>query len=739
MLPHLLLPALLCLGGLVPAAPQKTPEGKRSVADLVADLKKGEADRERAFRELEALGTKAEAAVPALAELLSSKDEYARLNATLVLGKIGRPSVAPLSKALASGDEEVRFYGAWGLGLVGPAAKGAAPDLVRALADKSAQVRRKAAYALGRVDPEPDAAAAALVGALEDADADVRTAAAAALVPLGKAAVPALVKALQGDKQALRPVAMKTLGEIGAAAERAIPDLKALLWKGEKDAEPAADALAGIGAAAIPDLTAAAAHDSDAVRGLALRSLQKIGAPAVPTIVDLLGAKYTDVRRQAATVLGVMLVRDKSVVIGLGYALKDKDVQVRRNALQSIRNLGTSAQLAEPYVSSLLVDLDPQLRLEAFQTLQGLGVDPRPGLKKALSHTDPAIRIPTASLMAALNVEVDLAEPVLLAGLKEKNEALKMQAAHSLSLRGLQADVVLPIFISGLKNELPSVRQQAAESIARYGPKARQAEPVLTAALDDADDGVRIRALTALRAVAEPKGLLPVMLKVLKGKDANLHGPAAQVVYQIGPEAVGALATALREEKAPALRMVCLQTLAMVGPPAKAAVPELIRALSDPVTRARLNAARALGNIGSDAKEALAALEKAELDQDTNVQQIAKAAKAQISAGANQKGFQVQGVLTADDPFDKVRQQHHHVVYTYYMKKGQTYTINLTSPWDNYLRLESPQGKELAQDDDSGGNLNARIVYAAAEDGWHRIIVTSYAARATGSYTLRVD
>jgi len=72
------------------------------------------------------------------------------------------------------------------------------------------------------------------------------------------------------------------------------------------------------------------------------------------------------------------------------------------------------------------------------------------------------------------------------------------------------------------------------------------------------------------------------------------------------------------------------------------------------------------------------------------------------------------------------------------MKGGQTYTLDLTSPWDKYLRLENARGEQLAQDDDSGGNLNARIVFRAPEDGWYRIIVTSYAPRASGNYTLRV-
>jgi hypothetical protein len=131
-------------------------------------------------------------------------------------------------------------------------------------------------------------------------------------------------------------------------------------------------------------------------------------------------------------------------------------------------------------------------------------------------------------------------------------------------------------------------------------------------------------------------------------------------------------------------------------------------------------------------------LTKAEKDADGNVQKIAQAALAQIRADPNGKDFEVQGVLTPGDPFDRVRTQHFHVVHTYRMKAGVNYTIDLRSQWDNYLRLENSRGVQLAQDDDSGGFPNARIVFRAPEDGWYRIIVTSFGGGASGPYTLKV-
>jgi HEAT repeat protein len=806
---HILVVILLGLGSwglLAPCGSAAQP--KRSVADLIAELKKGDNEKLKAIEELEALGDKAADAVPALIGLLSYKNEEVRLHVVMAMKRIGTPVVEPLTTALSAhypaagkfqprriaslirklgsgnfaerdkarkdleaiglpalealhkaskggdletnrravelvktieGYADIRFYMVWGLAFVGPPAKSATPVVIKALADPSAAVRRKAAYALGRIDADPDQVVVPLVAALGDADTDVREAAAAVLPKMSKVAVPVMIEALKGDNKNLLVMAMKILGATGAEGAAAIPELKRHLLEFKGFAEPAADALSGIGAKSIPALTAVAAEADAPARALAVNALFRVGAPAVPTFVDMLGSKHVDVQRHVAALLGNMQVFDKSVVIGLGFATKDKDFQVRLNALQSLQRMGTNSKVAEPYIVVLLTDLDPQIRLTAFHTLTSLGVDPRPGLKKALGHAELATRITTASLMSQLNLELALAEPILLEGLKAKDEALKMQAAHALSLRGLQENEVLPIFLDGLKNKLPSVRRQAAESIARYGAKASKAAPALIGALDDPDDSVCAAALAAVRVVgADPKTLFPAMVKVLRRKDTALHATASQTIFQVGPDAIDEIVSLLKKEEAPGIRLACLQTLAMVGPRAKDGVGELIKALDDPAARARMTAARALGNIGPDAKAAEDALTKAAKDADANVKQIAEAALTQIKADPNQKGFEVKGVLTPGDPFDRVRTQHFHVVHTYQMKAGQTYTIDLNSQWDNYLRLENALGVQLAQDDDSGGFPNARIIFRAPADGWYRIIVTSFGAGASGPYTLRV-
>lgn len=52
------------------------------------------------------------------------------------------------------------------------------------------------------------------------------------------------------------------------------------------------------------------------------------------------------------------------------------------------------------------------------------------------------------------------------------------------------------------------------------------------------------------------------------------------------------------------------------------------------------------------------------------------------------------------------------------MKAGKVYTIDMVSKdFDSYLRLFDPKGNQLEEDDDSGGDLNSRIVFNCTQDG----------------------
>lgn len=72
------------------------------------------------------------------------------------------------------------------------------------------------------------------------------------------------------------------------------------------------------------------------------------------------------------------------------------------------------------------------------------------------------------------------------------------------------------------------------------------------------------------------------------------------------------------------------------------------------------------------------------------------------------------------------------------LKKDTTYVIDLDSAFDNYLLLEGPDGKKLAEDDDGAGrNYNARITFSCPADAKYRVIATTF-GDGTGVYVLTI-
>jgi serine protease Do len=118
---------------------------------------------------------------------------------------------------------------------------------------------------------------------------------------------------------------------------------------------------------------------------------------------------------------------------------------------------------------------------------------------------------------------------------------------------------------------------------------------------------------------------------------------------------------------------------------------------------------------------------------------VAELSKEKKAGAGGPIVLEARSKLTDTDPEDKAKPRCRHQVHTLKLAAGETYTFDLESTrFDAYLRLEDSASKVLAQDDDSAGNLNARIVYRATKDDTVRIIVTSADPGRTGAYYLAV-
>jgi serine/threonine protein kinase/tetratricopeptide (TPR) repeat protein len=78
--------------------------------------------------------------------------------------------------------------------------------------------------------------------------------------------------------------------------------------------------------------------------------------------------------------------------------------------------------------------------------------------------------------------------------------------------------------------------------------------------------------------------------------------------------------------------------------------------------------------------------------------------------------------------------------YPVHFEVGKTYQIDLVSvEFDAYLRVLDDKGVERAWDDDSGGNLNARLLFQPKQTGQYIIVATSFHPGQFGGFVLAIQ
>jgi hypothetical protein len=101
--------------------------------------------------------------------------------------------------------------------------------------------------------------------------------------------------------------------------------------------------------------------------------------------------------------------------------------------------------------------------------------------------------------------------------------------------------------------------------------------------------------------------------------------------------------------------------------------------------------------------------------------------------------FRTAGQLTPNDPLDRGRPGSRCQIHRVRLQAGRTYEIDLHSQeFDAYLRIEDAAGNGLAEDDDGGPLLDARLVFTPARAGTYALVVTTFEPDETGSYVLSV-
>ncbi len=266
------------------------------------------------------------------------------------------------------------------------------------------------------------------------------------LVAIGHSAVPALVTSLKDlDREQTRLAAAQALTQIGPAARDAY---EALFDTAKKDWNPE-------------------------VRAISLEALVKLKAHREKTDEALIQASQDDEPRVRVQVLKLLSERyrtEQNVAVAI-KALEDPDVDVRKAAVELVRDYGGSADEAIPKLGMMASkDPDPGIRLSAIKALSDKGLKVT-GIIENLS-------------VAVTDVEMQ--------------GQIACEAIELLNRLGPKATPIVNVVVEALRHPNKNVRSDAARFLANFleVPKVKAA---LQAAEADDEESVRSAVKEALQ------------------------------------------------------------------------------------------------------------------------------------------------------------------------------------------------------------------------------------------------
>ena len=291
----------------------------------------------------------------------------------------------------------------------------------------------------------------------------------------GARAVPTLIDMLQDDDPSTRIVAAEQLGQVGPAAQAALPRL---LAQATQDGSQHANTTAAAAMKSI-DLTAARqvmTHfiprllDQDAQQRrtacAVLGSLGPVAKPAVPTLLTLVHDPDELVRRNAVMALASIGIPSPPVLAALLEGLRDSSLLVRQTAV-------TQFAFTVPLTQPVIAALTPLL-------------------------SDPDRSIATLARSALDKSKPDDAAQLESLGMMVQHSAARDYALHQLAQLGpVAGDALLPI-LPLLQDDRPLVRYLAAEAIGAMGVSAKQALQPLQQQRQDPDPVVREAVVDAI-------------------------------------------------------------------------------------------------------------------------------------------------------------------------------------------------------------------------------------------------
>ncbi len=308
------------------------------------------------------------------------------------------------------------------------------------------------------------------------------------------------------------------------------------------------------------------------VNGRTADALAQIGAEAVPSLLQALESEDGYVRNGAAIALGK--IGGKDCIQPLLRALQwrddrvnedDEDLEARMSAAAALGKSRDPA-LCEPLLAELdkILESDPSLATVIAEALGEIG-DTRaiPALAKLSEHGDPAVSFALAQLGPA-------AIGILQGMVRDRSRRGRQSAVRALCAKATPSSIPLLLELLADSEDDKYVRGEAARGLGRYF-QSPEIYSALVERLEDKNEVIRVSALLALGSLRNPAAFDIIVAHL---QDPELKCTAVIALGDLGDARACGLLIPMLRSRDPSLLYHAVTALGRIG--CSDAIPALI-------------------------------------------------------------------------------------------------------------------------------------------------------------------
>jgi len=360
---------------------------------------------------------------------------------------------------------------------------------------------------------------------------------------------------------------------------------------------------------AVPDLIAGLKSDNQAVQfecAIALGEIGLLAGDAESALVNLLDHDSVDMRENALVSLRRISATSSSTVGKVRQLATSDDLPVAAAALRLLAatdNLNAAQRRqAIPKLLQCITDGHSDTGRNAVKALAVIGEDAVAAVTPVLDSGERTAVLRACVVLAEIGPAAAPATQKLL-GLAQSDDPLIVRvAAETLGEIGAQPQAVVPVLTGLLESADHGVRADAADAIGRLGRVANSACGALCQALQDESVIVRTSAASAIGRVSEgDPSTTQHLIEAIEDKQGSVTVSAANALADIGSPAVPALLKLLDDSD---YRPLAISVLGEMGQQAADAVPQLVQLLNSEDETLQREVYIALASIGPAAEAA---------------------------------------------------------------------------------------------------------------------------------------